>query len=120
MPPFAALNERGCRISRSWGCQSFGRPSQHAAYHPSAGTTLWLGLGLLWRFGKAHMRCIVAPELRVRLSKIVEPCGASQPELSLLGGAHPLPEVEVVLATLWTVSSWRGVYAAYRAWANFF
>ncbi len=48
------------------------------------------------------------------------PCGASQPELSLLGGAHPLPEVEVVLATLWTVASWRGVYAAYRAWANFF
>jgi hypothetical protein len=37
-----------------------------------------------------------------------------------LGGAHPLPEVEVVLATLWTVASWRGVYAAYRAWANFF
>ena len=47
-------------------------------------------------------------------------CGAPQPELSLLGGAHPLPEVEVVLATLWTVASWRGVYAAYRAWANFF
>ena len=43
-----------------------------------------------------------------------------QPELSLLGGAHPLPEVEVVLATLWTVASWRGVYAAYRTWANFF
>ena len=48
-------------------------------------------------------------------------CGvAAQPELSLLGGAHPLPEVEVVLATLWTVASWRGVYAAYRTWANFF
>ncbi len=47
-------------------------------------------------------------------------CGAAaQPELSLLGGAHPLPEVEVVLATLWTVASWRGVYAAYRTWANF-
>ena len=45
---------------------------------------------------------------------------AAQPELSLLGGAHPLPEVEVVLAALWTVASWRGVYAAYRTWANFF
>ena len=46
-------------------------------------------------------------------------CGLQPDFLSLLGGPNAVPEVEIVLAVLWTVTAWRGLYAAWRTYANF-